>query len=159
MTVREFLILDCCNYQIKTGTKFYQNIDCYKLKSKKEHFKKKLSDLRPVKKEIMLVSVCQNCSHYIIRFLFYANANARFQDWDESYIIRGHKADEIFARRCDFYKLINLPNPFEQKVAKRYSKHPSIYYKNVDGYSQIPRYMDESGDAGLKVACPVKVFK
>ena len=157
--MRDFAILDCCNSEIKTGTKNYLYIDCYKLKSKQSLFKKKLADGRSVKKEIMLVSVCHNCRHYIIRFLFYAKSGARFQDWDESKIVRGQDADDIFEQRNQMYNLIDLPNPFVPKVAKRYSKHPSVYYRDVDGYSQIPRYMDESGDAGLKVSCPLKVYK
>ncbi len=154
-----FLILDCCSYEVKTCSKTYEYIDCYKLKAGSKFFKKKLNDEREIKKEIMLVGLCPNCRHYIIRFLFYAKKTGRFQDWDETKIIRGQKADEIFKRRSDFYNLVDLPNPFKPKYIKKYSKNLSIYYKTLDSYSQIPRYFDESGDAGLKIVCSVNTEK
>lgn len=155
------LILDCCSYEVKTGTKTYKYIDCFKLKPHQKIFKKKLTDGREIKKELLLVGYCPNCKHWVLRFLWYAKSNCRFQDWDETKILRGKKADEIFNRRTELYDLIDLPDPFKPKLEGKQSKNiPWIYGKSSkDGLFQIPRYIDESEDAGLKINCPVKVEK
>lgn len=159
--MKGILILDCCAYEVKTGTKTYEYIDCFKLKPNKKFFKKKLSDGQIAKRELMLVGFCPNCKHWIIRFLWYSKKTGRFQDWDETKIIRGKKADEIFDRRSDLYNLIKLPDPFQPKAEGKHSKKiPWVYGKSSkDGLFQIPRYIDESEDAGLKIACPVKTEK
>lgn len=159
--MKGILILDCCSYEVKTGTKTYKYIDCFKLKSGEKFFKKKLSDGREIKKELLLVGYCPNCKHWVIRFLFYAKATGRFQDWDETKIVRGKKADEIFNRRNELYDLICLPDPFKPKLEGKHSKKiPWIYGKaSKDGLSQIPRYIDESEDAGLKINCPIQTEK
>jgi len=158
--MESILILDCCGYEVKTGTKTYEYVDCYKLKKGSKFFKKNLSDGREVNREIMLSAICPNCHHRIIRFLFYAKNSIRFQDWDETKIVRGKDADEIFERRYELYDMIDLPNPFKPKVAKGYAKHPGVYYKMLPNQqAQVPRYMDESGDAGLKLYVPLKVYK
>ena len=158
--MKSVVILVCCSYEVKTGTKTYRYIDCFKLKSGEKFFKKKLSDGREIKKELLLVAFCPNCKHYVIRFLFYAKAGTRFQDWDETKIVRGKKADEIFTRRNELYDLISLPDPFKPQLETKHSKKiPWVYYKTVDSFSQIPRYIDESEDAGLKIVSPPKVEK
>jgi len=156
--MKSVLILDCCSYEVRTCSKTYKYIDCFKLKSGEKFFKKKLSDGREVKREIMLVGLCPNCKHWVVRFLFYAKKTGRFQDWDETKIVRGQKADEIFHRRCDLYDLIDLPDPFKPKLEGKHSKKiPWVYYKTLDSCSQVPRYIDESEDAGLKIVSPPKV--
>ena len=136
-------------------------MDCFKLKPGEKFFKKKLKDGREIKKELMLVSICPNCHHYVIRFLFYAKKTLRFQDWDESKIVRGKKADEIFIRRNAAYDMIDLPNPFKPKANPKHSRRiPGVYYKMLpEQQAQIPRYMDESGDAGLKIPVPTRCYK
>lgn len=158
--MRSFIILDCCSYEVKTHTKLYEYIECFKTK-KDEFFKKKLKDGRPVKREIVLVSVCPICKHLIIKFLWYAKQSGRFQDWDDTKIIRGKKADEIFSRKCEYLTQNPLPNPFLPPKEKSFKKTiPLVYYKPLnDGISAIPRYINEAGDAGLKVVSPIKVEK
>lgn len=157
--MKSIVILDCCGYEVKTNTKSYEYIDCFKTK-KGRYFKKKLKDGRMIQREVLLLSVCPKCKHYILNYLWYAKANGRFQDWDENKIIRGKKADEIFTRRNKDYIFIDLPNPFKPKAnAKQSMKLSWTYYKTVDSYSQIPRYLNETGDSGLKVVCPIKVTK
>ena len=125
-----------------------------------EDGKKKLKDGRMIQREVLLLLVCPKCKHCILNYLWYAKANGRFQDWDENKIIRGKKADEIFSRRIEDYVLVDLPNPFKPKAnAKQSMKLSWTYYKTVDSCSQIPRYLNETGDSGLKVVCPIKVTK
>lgn len=154
------VIIDCCGYEIKLPSKLFNYLDCFKLRSGEKFFQRHLPDGREVKKEIMLVGICPHCKHYILRLLFYANKTSRFQDWDDTRLIRGAKADEIFAQRSELYDLIVLPNPFRLKPDCKHSrKIPWVYYKMLPNeQAQIPRYMDESGDAGLKILCPLKVL-
>lgn len=158
--MKAFVVLDCCSYEIKTCSDNYNFIDCFRLKAGEKFFKKKLPDGREIKKEILLVASCPRCGHWIIRFLWYATKNGRFQDWDDSKIIRGKKADEIFSRRMESYDLIEIPDPFKAKLEPKHSKKiPWVYGKTLDGFSQIPRYIDESEDAGLKIVSKVKTEK
>lgn len=158
--MKAVVILDCCGYEVKTGTKLYEYMDCFKTKPGR-FFRKKLSDGRLIKREMMLLTVCPMCKHYILKYLWYGKKNGRFQDWDETKIVRGKKADEIFSRRCEDYILIDLPNPFKPKAEGKQSKKiPWVYYKSIEnGYAQIPRYIDETQDAGLKVCLPTIVTK
>ena len=158
--MKSIIILDCCGYEVKTCSKTYEYLDCFKLKSGEKFFKKKLKDGREIKREIMLVDICPNCKHWVICFLWYAKKNGRFQDWDEKKIIRWQKADEIFRRRSDSFEMIDIPNPFKPKLETKHSKKiPWVYYKTIDSYSQVPRYIDESEDAGLKIVTPPKTEK
>jgi hypothetical protein len=159
--MRAEIILDCCSYEVKTTSKTYEYIDCFKLKPGKKFFKKYLPDGREIKREIMLVSVCPNCKHWVLKFLWYARKNGRFQDWDDSKIVRGKQADEIFERRNELYNLVDLPNPFKPKANPKHSKKiPWVYFKMLpEQQAQIPRYFDESGDAGLKIVIPTKTYK
>ena len=157
-TMRAELIFGCCGYKVMTCSKTYEYIDCFRLKRGAKFFKKYLPDGREVKKEILLVAFCPQCKHWILKFLWYANRSSRFQDWDFEKVIRGRQADDIFNRRQEFYNLIDIPNPFKpKKEGKHAKKIPWIYYKTLDSYSQIPRYLDESGDVGLKKVNKVKV--
>lgn len=157
--MKSIVILDCCGYEVKTNTKSYEYIDCFKTKPN-HFFKKKLKDGREVKREMLLLTVCPKCKHYVLNYLWYSKATGRFQDWDEHKIIRGKKADEIFERRINDYILVDLPNPFKPKAEIKQSKKiPWTYYKTIDSYSQVPRYLNESCDSGLKVVCPIKTIK
>ena len=155
--MKPVIVLNCCSYEIKTHSKSYEFIDCFKLKPGAKFFKKYLPDGREVKREILLLAICPHCRHWILKFLWYGKKNGRFQDFDATKIVRGKQADEIYNRRCDLYDLIDLPNPFKPKIEGKQSKKiPWVYGKSLDGVSQIPRYIDESEDAGLKIVCPVK---
>lgn len=157
--MKAIIILDCCGYEVKTGSKTYEYIDCFKT-IKGRFFKKKLSDGREIKREMLLVALCPTCRHWILKYLWYSKANGRFQDWDESKIIRGKKADEVYDRRAEDYVLVDIPNPFKpKKEGKQSKKIPWVYGKALDAYSQIPRYIDETQDAGLKIVCPIKTTK
>lgn len=148
------IVLDCCSYEVKTGSKSYEYIECFK---SDKFFKRKLSDGREIQKELVLLTQCPNCKHLILRFLWYAAEKTKFEMWDESKIIRGEKADEIFSRKAQDYKLINLPNPFKPGTNKRQSKKiPWVYGKSVNGYTQVPRYLDETENAGLPLETYLK---
>lgn len=119
----------------------------------RENFlKKKLSDGREVKKEIVLLTLCPNCKHYVIKFLWYAKKGTRFHDWNETKDLKGKKADEVFSRYCDFYDFYDIPDPHKGEPKIKHSKKiPWIYGKVISDTEQIPRYIDESDNAGRKI--------
>lgn len=162
-------ILECCGRKISTGTEDYKKLDCFRPKKIKEKqddgtviekekfFKRKLSDGRDIKKEVLIVGCCPNCGHWILKYLWYASKHDRFHDWAESKDIKGKKADEIFRRRADDYEFYKIPDPFKGKRNIKHSKKiPWIYYKNIGVETQIPRYIDETDNAGRKIYNPLK---
>lgn len=150
--------MECCGRVVSTGNKTYVNIIKYKSKN---FFKKKTSKKLDIKKEIVLFTYCQNCNHAVIKFLWYVNARDRFDAYVESKIIKGKKADKICEEYRRFWVYQKLPEPILNfKYGKQSKKLSWVYGKtNNDGLSQVPRYLDETGNAGHKIACPVKFIK
>ena len=148
----------CCGVElVLQNIEHHHFIDCYK---SKKFFKKKLSDGREIKKEFLLVAYCSQCGHYILKYLWYAKRGTGFWNFDEQKDIRGKKADEIFARRMNDYETTKIPNPYaNEKIIKQSKKIPWIYYKAISDTEQVPRYMDETQNAGRSVYSPLKVYK
>lgn len=152
--MREYL--DCCGILQSTADE-KNTIDCYK---SKRFFKKFTSiDKKEIKKEILLVSFCRNCNHYILKYLWYIRKGAGFFDYVESKIIRGEKADKIFEERINDLTLYPFPKEKQKPNIKHSKTVPWIYGKVIDGERQVPRYIDESDNAGRKIYSPVKIEK
>lgn len=149
--MREYLI--CCGIKQSTADKKH-TIDCYK---SKRFFKKYTIGKKEIKKEILLVSYCMNCKHYILKYLWYIRKGAGFFDYVESKIIKGKEADRIFNERMNDLEFYPLPKEKSKSNIKHSKKIPWIYYKTINGEQQIPRYIDESDNAGRKTYSPVKV--
>lgn len=129
-------------------------IDCFK---SIKFFKKRTTDGREIKKEIVLVALCPVCKHYIIKYLWYTSKSARFFDWSETKDIRGKKADDVFIRYVDFFEFYDIPNPYKDSPQIKQSKKiPWVYGKALNENTQIPRYYNESGNAGQKIYAPIK---
>lgn len=157
--MKEFI--GCCGV-IKSTADENCSIDCYKSNPKTgKFFKKFTSEGQEIKKEILLVTYCINCKHYVLKFLWYLKNSAGFFDYAEAKIIRGKEADRIFQERIDGLSFYPLPK--EKKTAgnflKQSKKIPWTYYKSLNGETQIKRYIDESGNAGKKIYAPVKMVK
>lgn len=148
-------ILSCCEVEYST-TDNEEKIDCFK---SNRFFKKFTVDRVHIRKEIVLVTFCMNCCHYIIKYLWYNKESANFFDYVDSKIIRGKKADEIFANRSEDWEFYELPKTEIKQFTKHSKKIPWIYYKSVNNEQQVPRYMDETDNAGRKVFTPLKVTK
>lgn len=148
--MREYL--DCCGIIQSTADEKH-TIDCYKSK----RFFKKFTSIgkKEIKKEILLVSYCMNCKHYILKYLWYIRKGAGFFDYVESKLIKGKEADRIFNERIDDLEFYPLPKPKQKPNIKHSKKVPWVYYKTVNGEQQIPRYIDESDNAGRKTYSPV----
>lgn len=151
-------LLTCCGVKlILQNLEHHHFIDCF---SSRKFFKKKLSDGRDIKKEVVLATYCYNCKHYIIKFLWYARQNADFWNFAESKDIRGKLADDVFNRYTDAWDLIDIPNPYkDDKIIKHSKTVPWTYYKAVSKTTQVPRYIDESANAGRTIYSPVKIIK
>ena len=150
--------LECCGKVVSTGNQTYVNITKYK---SNKFFKKKTSNKLTIKKEIVLLTYCQNCNHTIIKFLWYINTRDRFDAYVESKVVKGKKADKICEEYNRFWEYQRLPEPIlNNEYGKQSKKLAWVYGKiNKDGISQVPRYLDETDNAGHKIACPVKIIK
>ncbi|MBQ9149851.1 hypothetical protein IJX73_02860 [bacterium] len=151
------VILECCG-TIYSTSKNELCFDCFKSNN---FFKKYTSDKREIKKEIALVCICNNCKHYILKFLWYTKKTSNFFDYDEEKLFKGKKADEILKERIEFYLPYSIPKPKKNdfKLGKQSKKLPWIYGKALDGETQVPRYDNESGNAGRKIYSKVTIRK
>lgn len=156
--------LECCGHKISTGNQTWIYFDCFKTKKVKQvnqdgtvefkepYFKRRLSDGRDIKKEIILAGLCPNCGHRIIKFLWYDKKNESFHNWTECKDLKGAKADEVFERRSVNWIMIDVPDPFRgDKVIKQSKKIPWKYGKAVDAEHYVERYIDETGNASRKI--------
>lgn len=150
--------LECCGKVISTGNQTYVNITKYK---SNKFFKKYTSKKLAIKKEIVLLTHCQNCNHAVIKFLWYINTRDRFDAYVESKVIKGKKADKICEEYMRFWQYQKLTEPILNYEYGKQSKNIAwVYGKiNKDGISQVPRYLDETDNAGHKMAVPVKIIK
>ena len=152
--MREYI--DCCGI-FQTTADEKHTIDCFESK----RFFKKFTTIgkREIKKEILLVSFCRNCNHYVLKYLWYLKRGAGFFDYVESKIIRGSKADKIFEERINDLEFHPIPKEKKNPNIKHSKTIPWVYYKAVGSELQVPRYIDESDNAGRKIFSPVKVEK
>ena len=150
-----FEVLECCGIKTVVGTNSESYLDCFKNNSGK-WFKKSLSDGREIQKEILLVTFCRQCGHYVLKYLWYSSRNSSFHNYDEFKDIRGKQADEIFTRRIDDFIAIDLPDDNQTSWQKQSKKVPWIYFKALNGTTCVPRYIDETENAGHKIYSPIK---
>lgn len=147
-------VLECCGKFYSTAD-VENRIDCF---ISDRFFKKFTIGKREIKKEILLVSYCVNCKHYVLKYLWYIKKQAGFFDYVESKVIRGKLADKIFEERQENLKFYPLPKNKLPKLdfLKQSKTVPWIYYKSLNGETQVPRYIDETGNAGRKIFSPVQ---
>lgn len=147
--------LKCCGEGlILQNLEQHHFMDCY---SSNKFFKKKLSDGRAIKKEYVIVTFCRKCGHYILKFLWYAKKNSDFWNFSESKDIRGKLADDVFERYMDEWELSDIPNPYliDKKKIKHSKTIPWTYYKATSQTTAVPRYIDETGNAGRTIYSPI----
>lgn len=151
--------LECCGHKISTGNHSWIYLDCFKTGSGKPFFKKRLSDGRDIKKEIILATLCPNCNHRILMFLWYDKKNESFHNWTECKMLKGGKADEVFERRSVTWDMISVPDPFKgDKDIKHSKKIPWKYGKATDGDHYVERYIDETGNASKKIYSKIHAY-
>lgn len=122
----------------------------------------KLRNGKNVIKEIILMSICPVCKHYILKILRYSSKSANFYNYDECITYRGKSADNYWIKNCDDYIEYPLKSPFTKfdYNAKHSNSMPFVFGKSLKcGTKQIPRYIDESSDAGELINCPVKIYQ
>lgn len=143
--------LSCCgNFYNSCGSTF-EKISRYKVDRK--NFIKSYVEGNKTLSETVYVAVCEHCGHYIIKLFRY------FEDINkiEKEEYRGIEADNFFYSVYD--KLIETPiiSPFEDIKHKK--TIPFIYGKCLDSLTQIPRYIDESDNAGSLIENPIRVYE
>lgn len=163
-------ILECCGHKTSTGNHTWIYLDCFQTKKTKQtdkdgnviykypFFKRRLSDGRDIKKEIILAGLCPNCKHRILKFLWYDKKNESFHNWTECKDIKGVQADEIFFRRSPDWRMIEIPDPYKnEKNIKHSKKIPWKYGKAVDADHYVERYMDETANASKKIYSKLEI--
>lgn len=107
--------------------------------------------------EVVFVTVCDNCNQYVIEIKRYI-LNARGKKiLEETEILRGFEAYKYYFQTAKNRIYYPLPNPFESE--KPHSKSiPFVYGKVLSAVEQIPRYLDESGDAGVMFENKVLIY-
>lgn len=141
--------LSCCgNFYLTNGLTF-EKISRYTTTAKnriKPYFKgnKTIS-------ETIYVAVCDNCGHYIVSLIRQSNAGVE----KETY--RGNAADEFFY--ANYNKFVEMPiiSPFAD--VKQSKSIPYVYGKALNSETQIPRYIDESDNAGSPIDALIRVFR
>ena len=133
--------LNCCsNFYYSTGYNF-EKVSRY-ITEPKNRIKSYINGSKVIS-ETIYVSVCDNCGHYIVSVIRQING-AKIEK--ETY--RGNKADEFFY--FHYNKFIEKPLPYPYADIKHKKTIPFIYGKCLDSLTQVPRYIDESDNAGNK---------
>ena len=145
------MLLSCCGVFFNTKGFTFERISRYK--TEKKNLIKAYSNGHKTSSEKLFIAVCDNCGHYIIKLFRY------FEDINkiEKEEYRGIEADNFFYSVYD--KLIETPiiSPFEDIKHKK--TIPFIYGKCLDSLTQIPRYIDESDNAGSLIENPIRVYE
>lgn len=142
--------LNCCGiFYYSNGDKF-EKISRY-VTEPKNHIKNYVNGAK-VLSETIYVAVCYNCGHYIVTVLRHVNG---FKLDKEFY--HGKAADEYFYSHYD--KFIEKPLPYPYADVKHAKTIPFIYGKTTGAETQMPRYIDESGNAGNFIESLIRTFK
>lgn len=134
----------CCGVSHSTTSDDFYKIDRF---YNKPVIKSK-SDLgRKIVSEVVYITVCDNCNQYVIEIKRYS-LNARGKKiLEETQTLRGADAYEYYFKTSKNRVFYPLKNPFESEKPQSKSI-PFIYGKSLSHTQQVPRYIDESSDAG-----------
>lgn len=155
----KFINIDCCNNVFSTANESYKKIERFK---NTNIAGLTMKNGRKVRKEIILMCVCPVCKHYILKILRYSSASANFYNYDESITKKGKTADRYWIKNCDDYVEYRLQSPYKKSDynTKQSKTIPFVFGKVLKGGTkQIPRYLDESSDAGELINIPMKIYK
>ena len=144
----------CCGSSHSTTSDDYFKIDRYILKPV---IKAKSDSGKRIVAEIIYVAICDNCNQYVIDIKRYTLNGRGKKVLEEVETLRGLKAYEYYFRTAKNRIEYPIPSPFISE--KPHSKTiPFIYGKVLTSTEQIPRYIDESADAGEILETKVKVY-
>lgn len=134
----------CCGTSHSTTSDDYYKIDRY---FNRPILKTKSDSGRRIIQEILFVTVCDNCNEYVIEIKRYSLNGRGKKVLEESETLRGFEAYKYYFQTASRRVYYPLPNPFISE--KPHSKSiPFIYGKVLSAIEQVPRYIDESADAG-----------
>ena len=134
----------CCGISHSTTSDDYYKIDRY---FNKPILKTKSDSGKIIVQEILFVTVCDNCNEYVIEIKRYSLNGRGKKVLEESETLRGFEAYKYYFETSKNRVYYPLPNPY---ISERpHSKTiPFIYGKTLTALIQVPRYIDESADAG-----------
>lgn len=134
----------CCGTSHSTTSDDYYKIDRY---FNRPILKTKSDSGKRIVQEIIFVTVCDNCNEYVIEIKRYSLNGRGKKVLEESETLRGFEAYKYYFQTASRRVYYPLPNPFISE--KPHSKSiPFIYGKTLTALTQVPRYIDESADAG-----------
>ena len=145
--------LSCCgNIYLSNGAN-YEKVSRYL--TDRKNFIKPYSNGHRTKSETIYVAVCENkkCGHYIVTLI--REFDKVVEPEVEKY--KGIAGDNFFYSNYSKFKEYPLPCPFADIKHKK--TVPYIYGKVINANTQVPRYIDESDNAGNIIENPIKVFK
>lgn len=147
-------VCNCCGVSYSTTSEDFYKIDRY---FNKPVVKTKSDTGKKIVSEIVFITVCNNCNQYVAEIKRYSLNGRGKKILEESEVLRGLKADEYYINTFNNRVSYPLPNPFMSE--KPQSKTiPFIYGKVLSAVEQIPRYIDESDNAGELIESKVLVY-
>ena len=151
---KEMRVCFCCGSSHSTTSDDYYKIDRFLIKPV---LKAKSDSGKRIVSEVVFVAICDNCNQYVIEIKRYS-LNARGKKiLEETETLRGFEAYKYYFQTAKNRVYYPLPNPFISE--KPHSKTiPFVYGKTLSAIEQIPRYIDESGDAGQLIENKVLIY-
>lgn len=146
-----YLLISCCGNFYNTLGKSFEQISCYSTASQNRitPFFKNLKTTD----EIIYVAVCNNCGHLIVKYIKRAKNKNGFES--EILNFRGKEADKFFYSHYKQFIEKEIQSPFFK--TKNSKTIPYVYGKIIDSYTQVPRYIDESSNAGNLITVHTKI--
>lgn len=147
-------VCNCCGVSYSTTSDDFYKIDRY---YNKPVIKYVSDNGKKIAAEIVYITICDNCNQYVIEIKRYSLNGRGKKVLEETETLRGAEAEKYYlltAKNCIYYP---LPNPY--MTEKPHSKTiPFIYGKVISAVEQIPRYIDESDNAGELIESKVLVY-
>jgi len=134
----------CCGVSHSTTSDDFYKIDRF---YNKPVVKAKTDTNKKVVSEIVFVTVCDNCNQYVIEIKRYSLNGRGKKVLEETQTLRGADAFEYYLKTSKNRVFYPLQNPFESERPQSQTI-PFIYGKTLSATEQIPRYIDESDNAG-----------
>lgn len=145
----------CCGISHSTTSDDFYKIDRF---YNKPVLKAKSDSGKRIVAEIVYITVCQNCNNYVVEIKRYIHNSRGKRILEETETLRGIEAYKYYFDTAKNRIEYPLPSPF--LAEKPHGKTiPFIYGKTQSAIEQIPRYIDESGNAGNIIENKVLCYK
>ena len=134
----------CCGISHSTTSDDFYKIDRF---FNKPVIKKISAANKKIVSEIVFITVCDHCNQYVIEIKRYTLNGRGKKILEETETLRGADAYDYYLKTAGNRVYYPLSNPFESERPQSRAI-PFIYGKTLSATEQIPRYIDESDNAG-----------